>query len=300
MQLSGLRRYGRIRKEIPILLMGREFEGKAFSEETTSVVLSRHGAGIVSRNRLVADQELVLRRLDTDQETGVRLVGYIGTRDDLHTYGVAFLDSEINFWKLDFPPTTQAERAASRLLMACVICNHEEIVSQNELEVDIYTVNHRILRHCQRCKTTTMWVRSADANEGYARVSRFGKDFEPVLAAPEAADPVDDPRPSTVSPAKSDTARNRRSHVRTKANFSACVRGPNFSEDVVVCENMSRGGLCFKSSQRYYEDSEIQVAAPYTRGMPPIFVNARITWVEELRSEKLYRYGVAYAADGQM
>jgi len=59
---AGLRRSSRIPKEIAILLVGSDMEGKMFSEETKTVVLSRHGAGIVSQYALYAEQELILRR----------------------------------------------------------------------------------------------------------------------------------------------------------------------------------------------------------------------------------------------
>src|SRR5215471_15935830 len=74
---EGVRRSSRIPKEIAILLTGSDIEGKVFSEQTKTVLLSRHGAGIVSRYKLSAEQELILRRLDTNKETEVRLVGQI-------------------------------------------------------------------------------------------------------------------------------------------------------------------------------------------------------------------------------
>jgi len=43
------RRSGRIAKELPIVLLGTDTAGKVFAEETKTVVLSRHGAGVVSK-----------------------------------------------------------------------------------------------------------------------------------------------------------------------------------------------------------------------------------------------------------
>src|SRR5437762_14253403 len=89
---EGVRRSSRIPKEIDILLVGSDTEGKVFSEQTKTVLLSRHGAGIVSRYKLSAEQELILRRLDTNKEAEVRLVGQFGVEGELCTCGVAFLD----------------------------------------------------------------------------------------------------------------------------------------------------------------------------------------------------------------
>ena len=69
---------GRIAKELAIVLFGTDAAGKVFSEETKTVVLSRHGAGIVSRYRFAPDEVLTLRLPGTAKEALVRLVGQIG------------------------------------------------------------------------------------------------------------------------------------------------------------------------------------------------------------------------------
>jgi len=98
MSPDGMRRSSRIPKEIDILLVGSDTEGKVFSEKTKTVLLSRHGAGIVSRYKLSAEQELILRRLDTNKEAEVRLVGPIGAGADANTKGWVFLVLKTNFW----------------------------------------------------------------------------------------------------------------------------------------------------------------------------------------------------------
>ncbi len=61
MPADGTRRSGRIPKQIAITLVGSDIEGRVFSERTKTVLLSRHGAGIVSTYKLSAEQELVIR-----------------------------------------------------------------------------------------------------------------------------------------------------------------------------------------------------------------------------------------------
>lgn len=82
--------------------------------------------------------------------------------------------------------------------------------------------------------------------------------------------------------------------MRIKVNFSGRVRNHGFDEDIVFCENISRGGLCFKSSRCYQKAAAIEVAAPYAPGSPDIPVSARIVYVQELPEEKLFRYGAQY------
>jgi len=88
---------------------------------------------------------------------------------------------------------------------------------------------------------------------------------------------------------------NLRRHVRTRVNFIACVRLNPASEDIVECDNISKGGLCFRSRHRYEANSSIEVAVPYYPGQPSIFVRARVVRVEELPGLNLFRYGVSYA-----
>src|SRR5437762_13758246 len=100
---ESVRRSNRIAKEIAILLVGSDMEGKMFSEQTKTVLLSRHGAGIVSQYALSAEQELILRRLDTNQEAEARAPGNLGAQGKTYTYGVAFLNPETDLRDIPFP-----------------------------------------------------------------------------------------------------------------------------------------------------------------------------------------------------
>jgi hypothetical protein len=118
-----LRRSSRIPKELAILLTGSDMDGKGFSEMTKTVLLSRHGAGIISTYKLSAEQEIIIRYLDANKEALVRVVGRIGSEDEIYTYGVAFVDpSNINFWDIDFAPVSEREKESRRMLMECGNC----------------------------------------------------------------------------------------------------------------------------------------------------------------------------------
>jgi hypothetical protein len=95
------------------------------------------------------------------------------------------------------------------------------------------------------------------------------------------------------------TQDNRRKHARTRVNFKGCVRRPGSPDDVVACEDISRGGLRFKSSKTYFEKMLIDVAVPYSPGDQAIFVPAQIVYVQELPEQKLYRCGVMYLRSGK-
>lgn len=296
-----VRRSSRIPKEIVILLTGSDIEGKGFSEQTKTVLLSKHGAGIVSRYKLSAEQELILRRLDTNKETEVRLVGQIGVENDVYTYGVAFLDSTNHFWGIEFPVPSEEEKQTRVVLMECGSCQTRETVEQSDLESDVYLINEGIVRYCKNCGSSTFWKRgSEDAVEAPGVVemvqSRSMGWVDEEEQSPAAA-PV-----AVASPAEPEPVvrrENRRKHVRTKVSFQACVRSFAHGDDIVSCEDISRGGLCFKSRKPYVEKFKIEVAAPYAPGMQNFFTPAEIVRVEELKDQKKFRCGVAYLKGGK-
>lgn len=299
MPLERVRRSSRIPKEINILLVGSDTEGKVFSENTKTVLLSRHGAGIVSRYKLSAEQELILRRLDTNKETEVRVVGQIGVESEVYTYGVAFLDSSVNFWGMTFPSPTEAEKQMRVVALECGSCQTRETVEQSDLESDVYMVNEGIVRFCKKCGSSTFWKRaSEDAEEAPAVVEMVQSrsmgwvDEEEASPAPVAVAAHPDLAPAA-------RRENRRKHVRTKVNFKACVRSFTNGDDIVTCEDISRGGLCFKSRKPYVEKFKIEVAAPYTPGMHNFFTPGEIVYVQELKKERKFRCGVAYLKSGK-
>src|SRR6202451_3252561 len=102
--MGKVRRSGRVAKEIRILLLGMDVGGTVFSEETQTVTLSRHGAGIISRHKLATDGLLITRFLGGSTETAIRLVGQLGQNALGFVYGVAFGDGEEDFWELKFTP----------------------------------------------------------------------------------------------------------------------------------------------------------------------------------------------------
>jgi hypothetical protein len=285
---ESMRRSGRIPREIPILLVGSDLDGKVFSENTRTVVLSRHGAGIISQYKLVPEQELIVRRLDKDTEVEIRIVGQIGSQSDNYTYGVSFLDPEIDFWGLNFPLSTEAEIQASRALLECSSCKHREAVQHSDLEADVFAINEGIVRFCKNCGSSTFWKQaSGDKSDWPEPAQAQEPSSSPKQAAMQSAS-----APAALKPAA--PPENKRKYARTKVNCKACIRQPGHTQDIVTCEDMSRGGLRFKSRKQYFQGTTIEVAAPYTPGAQSIFVNARIAFVQELPEEKLFRCGVEY------
>ena len=302
---STQRRSGRIARRIPILLLGSDTSGHVFAEETVTLVLSRHGAGVLCRYRLAPDETLTMRLPGGSQEVEVRLVGQLGQQGDGYVYGVAFRDPEVDFWGIEFPPAETLPGRAANPHLECELCGARQTVKHGAIEEDVYAVNESVLRFCERCGLTTSWRRAASSSVAEPvvaeveaspiRVAEQEPEPEPVLAAGGAERAAAEPEKPSMAPAILEAGglrANRRKHVRTKVTFQACVRFGG-SDEVVECDNVSRGGLCFRSRRSYPKNERFEIAAPYSVGEPPIFADAEIRRIDELPSG-LLRYGVEY------
>ncbi len=306
MSYEHLRRSSRIPKELAILLTGSDMDGKGFSEMTKTVLLSRHGAGIISTYKLSAEQEIIIRYLDTNKEALVRVVGRIGSEGEVYTYGVALVDtSQIDFWGIDFAPVSEKDKQARRVLLECGSCKQRETVDHSDVESDVLIINEGIVRFCKQCGDSTLWKRAPEVPEEPTVLVAAGRDTTIASSAQtttaaskhfappaQTASTLTTPQEPNTTPAAS--LDNRRKYARTKVNYKACVRRSGFADDVVTCEDMSKGGICFRSRKQYFVRSNIEVAVPYSPGGNAIFVPAEIAWVVEITKGKLYKCGVAY------
>lgn len=330
--LQVVRRSGRIPKEIPILLIGTDLDGKIFSEPTKTVMLSLYGAGIVSKHKLSPEQELVLRWPERNKEAEIRVVGQIGADSGRYTYGVAFPDSVQNFWEVEFPAVSSIERELGCYSLACSSCKALERIEDDSIESDVCVTNDFVVRFCKHCGSSTIWkpVRPGSPELAQPQPAAPAPHLGSVSSSAYSSSPPEglipggpgqthatssstgrtqissSPSPSAPSsnasvltlPALAEKPAappvNRRKYPRVKVNYLALVRYPGRAEDVVQCEDVSRGGLRFKSHRKYFEKALIEVAAPYSPNQPPIFVSAQIVFVQELPEQRLFRYGVAF------
>jgi PilZ domain len=334
MTYKKLRRSGRLTKSLPILLIGSDTEGRVFSEQTHTVVLSLHGAGIVSAHKLLAEQELVLRSLVSNREAEIRVVGEIATQNDKHTYGVAFLDDSIDFWQEPFPPPPSLEERPLELVLECSTCGDSVTVLNGDFEFDVCAIHGGLVRYCAQCGFATVWRRpepgaeprreskpapkpvktevrepaSAYAAESLELASDFA--WQPLVEALAESLPPGAERNSPGPPGPAQNAwmssparstaiavEDRRNRVRAKVNYFACVRSEMFGDDIVNCIDMSRGGLGFRTRNAYMISAEVRIAVPFSPespNAPAIFVPARVVNVMELPERKMFRCGVMF------
>jgi PilZ domain len=249
-------------------------------------------------------------------------VGRIGSEDEIYTYGVAFVDtSNIDFWGIDFSPVSEREKEARRMLLECGNCKERETVEQSDVESDVFLINEGIVRYCKQCGDSTLWKRAAEAPEeqpvlvgagpvagassstGTASIATTQATRIPPTSPSAPAPSILQPSPSSqtpsayASPGERKSAvplDNRRKHPRTKVSYKASIRRSGFTDDIVTCEDMSKGGLSFRSRKQYFQGTDIEVAVPYSPGANAIYVPAQIAWVVEITKDKLYKCGVSY------
>jgi len=280
------RRSGRISKEIPIVLSGSDTGGRQFSETTKTLVLSRHGASVVSRYKLVPEQEIFLLAVGTKREVEVRICGEIGEGTEGHIYGVAFVDPSLNYWEIEFPSAGGLEKDLRRVTLECTGCRQRAVVEFDATEMDVYLVNQSSLRYCRRCLNSTVWKITTERPAPEAVAPKHEAAAPALKETKLETEPVAEP---SVAPPP-----NRRRERRTKVRFSACIRCAGATDEIVACEDMSRGGFSFRSNNEYPQKTLIEIALPYTPGQVPIFVAAQIVNVRKLQGGKGYRHGAAY------
>jgi hypothetical protein len=246
-------------------------DGVAMTKPAESLLVSRNGGVIRLQEKLFTGQELTLRRTlegDTVKTARARIVAEIDQEAEGFLYAVAILEPRADFWEIEFPTPQQGEEALARLLMECSFCQRREVVYLNEMELKSFEVRRCAARLCKHCDAPSIWVEAqSDVNSTEVLASR--------AAVEERVVP-------------------RRNRLRVKARVLACIRQRGFQEEVAVCEDLSKGGISFRSRNAYAEGTRLEVAVPYTPGAGAIFVPIRIVFSQPIASAGLFRHGAAY------
>jgi len=272
----------RVRFRLRIEARGTDADGREFQESGSTVEIHREGALVelpASAGRIVPGQSLVVRRLHGEDgwtEAKARVLGLAGAHGEQRVYSVELLPGEEEFWAVEFPQRARSQHAVACMLLECCFCRRREVVYVNERDMLCFNTQKGIARQCDACEIPTIWVQTLDE---------------------------DPPRPSTVSadfqrigqPAQT---HDRQATPRFRTRLTACVRGAGSDLELAVCENMSRGGLCFRTRRRYAENDILEVSVPYSKGAANIFVPARVIYVQEVPTAGLHRHGAAYLRAG--
>jgi hypothetical protein len=261
-----------------IEVLGTDIDGCEFVESAQTMVISRHGAAIALNRQLAPHQPLLIRRQNpgqTHEEGQFREVEQIAGRSSLYAYCVALVNPNLNLWGVEFPPPAEPQEALARMLLGCCHCRGPEVIYLSELVLAVFEAHQGIARYCRTCCAPTIWKQTPQEVPGHlpppSRETSTKVESIPAL-----------PNPSQVE------------RTRQKTRLTACVAESGHGEETVVCENMSRGGLCFRSRRCYAKGSRIEIAVPYCQGAAKIFVPGRVVYAQELPAVRLYRHGVTF------
>ncbi len=268
---EGIRQSDRITLRMQVEASWFGTGGISVKENAQTLLVSRNGAVICLKEKLFPGQELTLhRKLEGDGErtTRARLVAEIDHEADGFLYAIAILEPRVDFWDIDFPAPHKGEEALARMLMECSFCQRREVVYLNEMELKSFEIRRCVARVCKICDAPSIWVEAVSE-------AKFDEALPSRTAVEERVIP-------------------RRNRTRIKARVLACIRRRGFQEEVAVCEDLSKGGLSFRSRNEYPKGSRLEVAVPYTPGAGAIFVPIRIVFSQAISTAGLFRHGAAY------
>jgi len=267
---EGLRQSDRVNFRMPVEASWFAAGGVAVKQMAQTLLVSRSGGVLCLAEKVLPGQELTLRRQNGDdwKMARARVLAEFDREPDGFLYAFVILEPRDDFWGIQFPAPHTAEEALARLLMECSFCQRREVVYLNELQLKSFEVRKCVARLCTHCDAPSIWI------EAQSTAKQDG-------VTPKVA-PVEE----RVNP--------HRKKNRVKARVLACIRRRGFQEEVAVCEDLSKGGLSFRSRNQYPEGTRAEVAVPFTPGAGAIFVPIRIVFSQGLPAVGLYRHGAAY------
>lgn len=268
----------RVRLRVRLEARGTDADGHEFQENGSTVEIHREGALVelpAAAGHMAPGQLLTVRRQHGEDgwlQARARILGLVGTTDQTRCYSVELLVGEEDFWAIEFPGSGPSPQAVACMLLECCFCRRREVVYVNDRDMLCFNTQRGIARPCASCEMPTIWVQTLDEDSsspvsGSSGFHRIGQ-------------------PAQIH--------DRQAAPRFRTRLTACVRAAGSDLELAVCENMSRGGLCFRTRSRFQENDILEVAVPYTKGAANIFVPARVVYVQEVPSAGLHRHGAAY------
>ncbi len=268
----------RVRLRLRIEARGTDASGQGFEHRGSTVEIHREGALVElpsANGRIAPGQMLTVRRQHGEDgwlEARARVLGLVETPENARLYNVELMPGDQEFWAIEFPAGPGSARAVACMLLECCFCRRREVVYVSDRDMLCFNTQKGIARRCESCETPTIWVQTLDEYTPHTASGSSG--FHRIGQPAQIHD--------------------RQATPRFRTRLTACVRAAGSELELAVCENMSRGGLCFRTRRRYSENDILEVAVPYTKGAANIFVPARVIYVQEVPTAGLHRHGAAY------
>ena len=95
------RRSERLSRDVPLLVRGESIESGPFEEETFTTKVSAHGALFILATKVVLGQKLVLKNLETQEETPGSVASFGSPYGGLAQVAIEFRGPAPEFWRID-------------------------------------------------------------------------------------------------------------------------------------------------------------------------------------------------------
>lgn len=233
-------------------------------------MISRYVGVLRLTEKIPAGQQITLRRRiydDVWKSKRGRVRVEIDTDSDGFLYALRFPEPSSDFCNVENSPSERTEHALGRLLMECSVCHLPEVVALNPVDLRSFEERRCIARVCNLCSAPSIWI-EAQPETQLRQMEHVDTELEKQFL-----------------PARTDP--------RIKSRLVACIRHGGRDEEA-VCENLSEGGVSFRSRTQYAEGSRVEIAVPFRPGITAIFVPGRIVFSLPVRGAGLFRHGVAY------
>ena len=302
-----VRRTERVLLKVPIKVHGVDPEGKAFSENTHTLVINRHGARIAARVLLRPGDEIKVTNSYSNRTFPFRVVCRVGkSLGEGPEWGVECLEPEANVWGIQFPQKKKApgEDQSISALLECTQCASRELVEVLQGQYQTLITEFSLRRNCPKCGTTTAWQFSF-VDDGWEEPS-FPAQAAPTVQGSEstsdlapqslATAPTGAPLPTTTPhPAPVKTERKERRRVkRVTLKLPVRIRLQDGQQDVTRTENFSKPGACVISKLALYENARVLLTMGYTGGGGDLEAPARVVWQKPMEGTQLTIYGVDF------
>jgi hypothetical protein len=278
MESEASRRSDRVSMTLLLKISGTDTRGQEFSEAASTMLINRHGAVVLCKRDLAAEQRILVQRQapsEAHRQAHARVVGQFGIQNGDFLYGIELVDPEIDLWGVEFPSIAESKEAVARMLLECSHCRRREVVYLNEMELRAFESNRGIARQCRSCGVPSIWVQAP--HEDPKKIARSAKGRRDAEAAADQGE-----------------EKRQRQRVRLKTRLTACVRQKDFDDELAVCEDISPEGVCFRSKRRYDTGTQVEIAVPYSPDSGNIFLPSRVVYSEEIPKAGLFRHGTEY------
>ena len=254
--------------DLPVEVIGADIYGQQFLESTKTLNIHRDGVSIRLACKLAPDSEVIVRNPETGEEANAIVVGQTPGDSNGDIYGLAFLDSAADLWRIQF----LGAGPARIVHLECSGCHSVCTLSLSDIDLEIFGATRELIRSCKKCNSAGIWKETSLEVRSKKPNSTSAREFNST----SAASPIEE----------------RRKNRRTAMKMAACVRFSGV-EVVVDCEDVSKGGFRFKSRKEYPEGTYVEAAVPFTKSSTNIFCSAGISYCHKLPDGQ-FRHGVTY------